>query len=432
MIDVTNVLIELIFILLHGIIFLFTYQISKKDLFYPPVLFSLIWTIILILHLFFSFTILKDLYPLSLPTYFTFLIGTLCFSAGGILTTATRQQTQQFGKQLSANLISVKIDLKLRLLFLGIIVLGLPFYIQAAFRLFVASQIDNFFVGLRTEINYGDEDIGITKYLISFSFVVFAINYYSYLKEKNKLNGYIVAISILFALAYSVFATGRTYYFVILAVYLGISYIHKKNFSIKKYVWAILIFISLFMGIGMIYGSIEESDGSVKGNLSTSAESTAVYLVSSLPAFDIELRNHAQALYPGENTLLFFIKIGRRLGLLANVKEGNLISQFVSVPYRTNVYTYYSPYVKDYGKWFAWTMLFLIAMLHTWIYHKAKELKNLRYTVYFSFLLFPLLMSFFIDQYLSLLSTWIQVVVEVELVIFLNAFFINKKKLTTQ
>ena len=45
---------------------------------------------------------------------------------------------------------------------------------------------------------------------------------------------------------------------------------------------------------------------------------------------------------------------------------------------------------------------------------------------------FTLILGFFIEQYLSLLSTWIQVIVEVELVIFLNAFFINKNKLTTQ
>jgi oligosaccharide repeat unit polymerase len=413
-------------------LFLFNYQISKKDLFYPPVLFSLVWTVILILQLIFSFTVLKDLYPISVPTYLTFFIGTLCFSAGGILLTAIRQQNSVANSTLIFNSTSLSINLKLRLISLGIIVVGLPFYIQAAFRLFVASQIDNFFVGLRTEINYGDEGIGITKYLISFSFVVFAINYYAYLKEKNRLNGYMVALSIVFALTYSVFATGRTYYFVILSIYLGISYLLKKKFSIKKYAWAILIFIALFIGIGMIYGSIEDSDGSIKGNLSKATESTAVYLVSSLPAFDIELRNHAQALYPGENTLLFFIKIGRRFGLLENVKEGNLISEFVSVPYLTNVYTYYSPYVKDYGKWFAWTMLFIFAMLHTWVYHKAKELKNLRYTIYYSFLLFPLLMSFFIDQYLSLISTWIQVIVEVELVIFINIFFISKRKLNTQ
>ncbi|MEO6820506.1 MAG: O-antigen polymerase [Ginsengibacter sp.] len=427
--DLTYIPIELIFILLQIAVFLFNYQISKKQLFYPPVLFSLVWAVILILYFLFSFTVLKDLYPLSIPTFITFFVGTLCFSAGGILLTAIRQERELSGSTFIANSSSLKIDLKLRLLLIGIIGIGLPIYIHAAFRLFVASQIDNFFVGLRTEINYGDEDIGITRYLISFSFVVFAINYYAFLKEKNKLNGYLVVISVIFALTYSVFATGRTYYFVILSVYLGLGYILKNKFSIKKYVWPILIFITLFMGIGTIYGSIEDSDGSIKGNLSSSTESTAIYLVSSLPAFTAELKNHAQASYPGENTLLFFIKIGRKFGLLTNVKEGNLIAEFVAVPYFTNVYTYYSPYVKDYGKWFAWTMLFLFSMLHTWLYHKAKELKNLRYTVYFSFFLYPLFMSFFMDLYLNIISTWIQIIMEVELVIFFNSFFIKWKKL---
>lgn len=426
--DSTNILFEIIFILLQGCLFLFNYQVSKKDLFYPPVLFSLVWLVIPILHLVFSFTVLDKLYPMHLETFVTFFIGTICFSLGGILLTAIRQEIIDPERIIAVPAHTLFIDRRLRLLLLAILILGLPLYIQAAFRLFVASQIDNFFVGLRTEINYGDEDIGPTKYLISFSFVAFGINYYSFLKERGKLNLYMVWMSLLLAVTYAVFATGRTYYFVVLSVFLGISYLLKKNFSIKKYAWALLIFTCLFMGVGMIYGSIEESDGSVKGNLSASVESTAIYLVSSLPALDIELKNHVEASYPGENTLLFFIKIGRKLGWLANTKQASLISEYVSVPYPTNVYSVYSPYIKDFGKWFAWMMLFLLAMLHTWVYHKAKELKNLRFTIYYAFLVFPLLMSFFIDQYLSLFSTWIQVIVEVELILLINYFFIRYRR----
>ena len=105
------------------------------------------------------------------------------------------------------------ISLKLRLIFVSILVIGLPLYIQAAYRLFIASNLENFFIGLRTELSYGDEDIGPLKYLISFSFVVYAINLYVYLKEKNKVNKSLFIVSLLITIVYAIFATGRTFFF---------------------------------------------------------------------------------------------------------------------------------------------------------------------------------------------------------------------------
>jgi oligosaccharide repeat unit polymerase len=226
---------------------------------------------------------------------------------------------------------------------------------------------------------------------------------------------------------YSVFATGRTYFFLILAIYLGISYLLKKRFSIKKYIAPLLLFTLFFISIGIIYGKGGNKENSLKDNLNASAETTAVYLVSSLTALDIETRNNVKASYSGENTLLFFVKIGQKLNLLPNIKAGTLLSEFVFVPYPTNVYTFYSPYIRDYGRVYAWFMIGLFGALHTWLFHKAIKTKNLRYTLYYSFLLYPVLMSFFQDQYMSLFSTWLQIVFYTEVFLLINSFLIHKR-----
>lgn len=430
--DLNNILLELVFILLHFFLFLFNYTVSKKRLFSPPALFSLVWVVILSLHFSFRFTILNQLSPLHLETYLVLFLGTVFFSTGSFLIISYFEKSNSHSNiQTTSKMTAPEVSLFLRIVFLAIVVIGLPFYIQAAYRVFLASNIDNFFVGLRVELSYGDEDVGITKYLTFLSFFVFAINYYVSLRQKNKLNTWLVVLSLIVALAYSVFATGRTYYFIILSLYLGIKFLHSKNFSIKKYVWTLLVFTLLFMSVGIIYNKGGNTENTLRENLHATSEVTAVYLVSPLNALDLELSKNVKAKYPGENTLLFFVKVVRSFGFIPNTKEGTLVSEFVFVPYPTNVFTIYSPYIRDFGKLYAWIMIGLFGALHTWLFYKALKTKSIRYTLYYSFLLYPLLMSFFQDQYLSLLSTWLQAIFYIEIFLALNNLinYIKSKQL---
>jgi oligosaccharide repeat unit polymerase len=354
-------------------------------------------------------------------------IGNVCFSLGAFIVTASRKKenyTSLINQQPPAY--EFNISSTLRMIFLGIVIVGLPLYIQASFRVFLASQIDNFFAGLRTELAYGEEDIGPTKYLVSFSFAVFGIQYYASLKEGGKLNKILLATSFILAVVYSVFATGRTYFLMILTIYLGISYLLQKNFSLRKYALAFLLFMPVFIFIGMIYGKGGNMEDSLKNNLKASSESTGIYLVSAVNALDNELTNKIEITNQGENTLLFFIKIGQQLHLIKDKKVGSLVKEFVFIPYPTNVYTFYSPYIHDFGKLYAWIMIALFGALHTWVFHKALKRKSLRNTLYYSFLLYPLLMSFFQDQYISLFSTWLQMVFYIEAFCVLNNFFLKR------
>lgn len=423
-----NILVELIFIFLHFLLFLINYRIMNKKIMQPAVLFSLLWFIIILLHFIFRFTLLDELYPLSPETFIIFFAGALCFSFGSVLATFSKQKNESHESPAQLKPIAIQPQsLTLRYILLAIIIIGLPFYIMAAYRVFIASNIDNFFVGLRTELSYGDEDIGPLKYLVTFSFVVYAFNLYAYLKNKNKHGRFLLIATFFVTITYAVFSTGRTFFFLILAIYFGLSYLHNKRFSIKKYSWFIIVFIILFSMIGVFYGKGGNTEDSIKENTYYASQTTAIYLVSSVNALDWELHHNFEKNYNGNNTLRFFQKIGESLKLINNEKISDLVKGFVFVPYPTNVYTFYSPYIKDFGKLYAWFMVAIFGMIHTIIHNKAIRSKNIRYSLYYSFMLFPLLLSFFQDQYMSLFSSWLQVVFYTEIFIIINKFFISKK-----
>ncbi len=277
-----------------------------------------------------------------------------------------------------------------------------------SFRTRCSKTIENFFVGLRTELSYGDEDIGPLKYLVSFSLVIYAINLYAYLKENSKINQVLFIVSLLLTITYAVFMTGRTFFFMILIIYFGMSYLHKSNFSIRKNFWLLGIFLAVFISVGILFGKSGDAESSIRENILPASQSTGIYLVSSINALDWELNHNMQVSYDGSNTFRFFVKAGNQLHLLKNAKVEDILQEFSFVPYPTNVYTFYSPYIEDYGIAFSWLMVGIFGILHTLLNDKALQVKNLRYSLYYSFMLFPLLMSFFQDQYMSLFSSWVQ------------------------
>ncbi len=418
-----NILIELIFVILHFLVFVLNYGIMKRKMMQPAVLFSFLWFGILFAHFIFSFTILDELPPLHTSTFIILFIGVIAFSFGSFLQTIIWQKNESALKikqqLLSAN---IHISLLLRYILIIIILIAMPFYIQAAYRLYLASNIDNFFIGLQTELVYGDEKIGPLKYTGSLSFVVFALNLCAFYKERNKINSIFLTVSLLFTIIYAVLSTSRTFFLMIFSIYVGVSFLQNKNFSIKKISRLIAIFMVLFIAIGWIYGKGGSTESSVKENLQPAAEVTSIYIVSPLNALDYDLNNQFEINYKGTYTFRFFNKVFEQLGLISNPIIPGLFQPFVLIPYPTNVYTLYDKYIKDFGKFYAWAMVFLFGFIHTYLYNKAVFTKNLKYTVYYSVMLFPLLISFFDDLYLSGTSVWLQIIFYIELLAYINVY----------
>lgn len=429
MYDLSNILVSLIFILLHFFLFLFNYRVMGKKAFQPAVLFSSLWLGIITLHFIFTLTILSKVAPLSISTYWIFFIGVLCFSLGSFLVQASQQKQPAIISVASGHppQNEFQISRLLRIIVVGIVLIGLPFYIQATYRIFIASQIEGFFEGVRTAITYYDEDIGPTKYFLSFSLVAFAINLYAFLQKRDWLNRTLLLICLFASLTYAVLSSGRSFFLTILVVYVGVSYFFNKKISVKKYLLIAVSFLLFFMLIGVFWGKGGNKESSLEDNIQASTEITATYMVLSLNALDYENTHYLEINYQGDNTLRFFVKVGQQVHLLSDRKVSRLVKEFLWLPYGTNVYTFYSDYIRDFGKLFAWFMIGLFGALHTWVHNKAERNKNFRFIVYYSVLLYPLLLSFFQDQYMSLFSTWLQIIFYVEAFMIINKIFIKNK-----
>ena len=110
---------------------------------HPAALFSLLWCVVLLLHFIFSFTLLDELPPLSVSTYFIFFIGVVAFSFVFLIQTAFWQKKDIYKNKNShisyTTLYDNDVSLKLRFILLTIIVIGLPFFLVASYRIFIAS-----------------------------------------------------------------------------------------------------------------------------------------------------------------------------------------------------------------------------------------------------------------------------------------------------
>ena len=420
-------IIELIFIFLHFLVFVLNYEVMKRKLMQPGVLFSFVWFVTLSFHFICRLTVLDEMAPLKISTYLIFFVGVISFSFGSFLQTTIWQKNQNNSGSVQVKE-DVSISLKLRYLLVAIVLVVLPFYIQASYKIFLSSQIDSFFSGLRSELLYGDEDIGPMKYIVTFSYVVYGINLIAYYKERNKLNLLLVGLSLFLSVTYATFATGRALYLMLLAIYAGVAFIYKKDFSIKRISKLAGFFLIFFIFMGIIYGKGGDTDSTIKQNIEPAAEVTAIYLVSSLNSLDYTLNNQFEITYSGNYSLRFFIKIAQQLNIMPRADVADIVQEFVFIPYPTNIYTLYYKYIKDFGRVYAWIMVFLYGLLHSYLYNKAVATRQIRFALYYAVMLFALMLSFFDDEYIFLTSMWLQIILVIEIITRINYYLIRSGK----
>jgi len=138
------------------------------------------------------------------------------------------------------------------------------------------------------------------------------------------------------------------------------------------------------------------------------------YLSGSILAFDKTMTSHAY-MGMGSYSFRFFVALFDKIAGTNNAVS--IVNEFTQIgTVTTNVYTFYDFYLRDFGVLYALIAQFIVGCLHGTAYKKMKH-DNLYGTVFYALLMYPLMMQFFQDQYLSLLSTWIQAIVIVRLVL---------------
>ncbi len=259
----------------------------------------------------------------------------------------------------------------------------------------------------------------ITQYL----FFAFSIVYWKEPAEKRKsIKIYVYILFVISALATISVPTRNSILFFVLPLIMCWYCTHNTNN--KRIAGSLLIaaigFLVVFYVISLGKYWYRYSDTGVS-RFDVIREEFQTYLSGSIAAFSSTWKQHSLTRYGG-NTCRFIIAIFDKICGTHNAVP--LINEFESFGngFRTNVFTFYDFYLRDFGVLYALLIQFFVAIIHG-VSYKKMQTQN-PYSIYlFAMLTYPLVMQFFQDQYFSLLSTWIQIIIVGVIVLKSKIFF---------
>lgn len=274
----------------------------------------------------------------------------------------------------------------------------------------------------------GNLSTGLTPYIATFSFVFSSFLIYSYYNSEDKyhhfLRGRMIFMMIL-SLLYAVSLMGRV--FILqwaissLGVFVFTSHIPKEKVR-KVVIKAGIALVALFLlyGISKFYYRLDEM--SVKSIID---DTISVYVAGPLVGMQI-LLDRAVGAQHAKATFDFFYSLLNAFG--CNFEYYQRVPYLSLGPTESlygNVYTAFYYWIVDYGYIATFLLYQFFAVLHTRIYMIAKKKKRgYNYTLA-AFAMYPLLMQFFDEQYLTQISWIIQILFWTYL-IYKTDFYVKK------
>jgi len=209
------------------------------------------------------------------------------------------------------------------------------------------------------------------------------------------------------ALLTSILTTGRTTILVLFSSIAAIQLMKDRKVTISQSApilkWPVIFFIGLF--VLLIFtnkGSVEQTGNAMEVGIS----STAAYLTCPTAALDHVVLHPGEFAERSNYTFRFFLKVAAALHLISYTPPP-AIDDYVFVPFATNVYTVYKPYITDFGLYGALSVFLIIGFLHSVLYRKAKVGSNF-WMYLFSMTIFPAIMVSFNDVYTWMFGILIQ------------------------
>lgn len=359
-----------------------------KDLIYPPLIQNGIWFVVVLFLLISK----KQYIPIYEGMYFIIIIGALIFTIFGFVISSGKN-TKIIKKSSNWN------NNKISNLLLFITIIFLPLFL---FRVYTAGSngpTGDILYNIRYLMNSEGQDVfGFLAYIVLMSTASAAIQSGIYFESKKNKKKFL--LSIVISLTYNFFMTGRTFLFLLLISIFGVYFCIKK-INIKNIAILLATLLSVFLIIGLGTNKINHKQ--------TFFDQFSLYFASPSVALSYKMEHHdMEAKLFGETTLRFGYSLLNKVGFDIEIPE--LVQEYVNVPKKTNVYTVYYTYIKDFGYAIAAIMIGFISSIQTFLYTKMRQ-KNVMYTLLYAVSIYPLFMQFFQDQYFSLISTWIQFVV---------------------
>lgn len=349
----------LIFFLLFIIFF------EKEKLFSPWSVTLLVWISEILMYIIIN----HKLYPLEGHFEYAILIWTSIF----VIAAYSVYQVVPAGVALYESRYNEKI---FKFLYF-VVLIGIPISCYITYKMAVnLVGSSNIFYNLRYLATQSDFDIGPLKYIATLGQVLLLVECNN--KEINKKRlGVLFGLNIIQALS----SMSKTSLFVPIIASLFLL-IYNKKLSKKYMVYS----FGLFLGLTVLFSGLR----SYNGKLQSSESTLTVYSLSPIVAFDQTVKKNNQE-EGGVNTFRFFYQVGASLGM--DVSSKKTIQDFISIPYKTNVYTCMMPYYRDFGYWGIFVFAIIVGSFYGGVYKKITNAPVLK--VFYAYLLTSLFLQFF-------------------------------------
>lgn len=415
---------ELILLILFCFIIL--NYILYRDTAYPPFIYSILWFFLLFIHYLTSKFQIIEIYELSNFVLILFTLGVFFFSLGGGIIYFFKPNFNEKVELKKDDIVkTVYINTLYDKLLFIIPIIVLPFFINRAITIASSSGIESFFLGLRNElVNNSQEGYGVLKYFILIAIFNVLIRFLFLDSLDSKSYRVKFYISLFIAFIYTILSSGRTFVLQLLVFIFAIGLI-RKQIKVRHIIYVSLFFLAIFSSFSILMKKGGSVDLSISDNISGVFNIFMNYLLGAFNAFDKFINENFELLF-GDNTFRTINAVLFKLNFIKS-EQVALVQPFVQVPFTTNVYTVYHNYVNDFGILYSLIMISFFGFVHTYFFLRSRLYKDKLSIIFYSYLLYPLLMSFFQDQYFSLMSMWIQYISITLITLF---FFIQIKNST--
>ncbi|MAS98813.1 MAG: hypothetical protein CMF29_07825 [Kiritimatiellaceae bacterium] len=337
---------------------------------------------------------------------FALIALVLSFSVTRKLMDKFLKSARHYSNDITGSEVKIFFSYKIRFLLLIFSIVSVFLVYGKAAAIVNNTNVFSYLQLLRTNINYEGSSWGFTRSLgvplIVISCYLMVLKKGSSIKEK--IPEIIIVIN---TLLIAIISTQRTS---ILLLIIGLLFALSNNSlpRLKTIVLSSSLFVSMFILVGFFVGKVGDDTTVVNSVLLNGIESFAMYLLAPLSALahsDILHHTHIN----GNYTLRFFFILLDKFGIHSH-EYTSLIMDFVYVPYPTNVYTFLGAPVSDFG-YFYFFYFMLIGIILGMVFSLPRG--RISYRVLQGFAFYPIIMSVFQDQFLTLTSTWIQIFITI-------------------
>ncbi|EOZ5833565.1 O-antigen polymerase [Enterococcus faecium] len=393
---------DYIFLLGCILLLIMSFQVTK-DIISPEVLFPIPWIIATIILITGDFS-----YNPQSMAFFYLLIGAVifeigCFIGHNKINSKERIITKKQNKAFRPTVLFIL--MMLEIIFICFVLYTYILYTRNNFNVNIFTTLYS-----NKENMFGSGVIGYGRNLISAFSIAIIVGYG--IIEEDKKNQYrkILMVQIAIALINGILGVTRNG---ILSALLPLAFACIVVFNInskkafKTLFVSFLFFLSIFLIVSMQkYWYTINDESVISIQLSKQIQ---LYASGSLAAFQKIFDTKIYTLLYGENTFRFFIAI---FDVIFGVnKSSSLVQDFINIGNTSiNVYTFYQYYLYDFGPIYALIVQFIIGTLHG-VSFKNMSMKKPFWIFLYSILIYPLLMQFFQDQYFSIFSTWMQLII---------------------